>query len=77
MTDKSNIHSPSRDAATPPISKHADVTLFFTHIEATHSKRKVHYIEKQLSKENENFIEVQQESDSRQRPIAEIENFKS
>lgn len=44
MTDKSNIHSPRRDAATPAISIHADITFLFTHMETTHTRRQLHCI---------------------------------
>ncbi|OAY73395.1 hypothetical protein ACMD2_10756, partial [Ananas comosus] len=44
MTAKSNIHNPRRDAATPPISIHAE-------IEATHTNKKHHW-----SREN-NLVE--------------------
>jgi len=42
ITDKSNIHKPSRDVATPAISMYADKRWFWTHIEATHTRRQVH-----------------------------------
>ena len=46
ITDKSNIHKPSRDVATPAINMYADKTLFLTHIEATHTRRQVHCTKK-------------------------------
>ena len=42
ITDKSNIQSPRRDNATPPINTYADLSLSFTHIEATQTRRKAH-----------------------------------
>lgn len=41
-TDKSNVHNPSRDVATPTISKYAAKMLFLTHIEPIHIRRQVH-----------------------------------
>lgn len=42
ITDKSNIHKPSREVATPAISIHADNWRFWTHIEPIHNKRQLH-----------------------------------
>lgn len=44
MTAKSNIQSPSRDAATPIIRMYADKRLFWIHIETTHTSKQVHCI---------------------------------
>lgn len=43
-TDRSNIHRPSLDMATPPISTYAARTPFWIKIEATHGSRQVHCI---------------------------------
>lgn len=44
ITAKSNIHNPSREVATPAISKYADKRLLWTQIEPTQRRRKVHCI---------------------------------
>lgn len=44
ITAKSNVHNPSRDVATPVISKYADKVLLWTNIEATHIRRKIHCV---------------------------------